>query len=111
VQPDLCAAGGLSECRKIAALASAFGVDRVRHAWGSAIGLAATVQFLAALLDRPPALRPMAPMVEFEQRPNLLRGHLALQPIVQAGGVVKVLTLPGLGIELDRDVLKKYKVV
>ncbi len=43
VQPDLCAAGGFSECRKIATLASAFGVECVPHAWGSAIGLAATV--------------------------------------------------------------------
>ena len=42
------AAGGFSECRKIATLASAFGVECVPHAWGSAIGLAATVQFLAA---------------------------------------------------------------
>ena len=60
VQPDLCAAGGFSECRKIATLASAFGVECVPHAWGSAIGLAATVQFLAALPDQPPAFRPHA---------------------------------------------------
>ena len=40
VQPDVCAAGGISECRKIAALASAHGVECVPHAWGSAIGLA-----------------------------------------------------------------------
>ncbi|MES2712779.1 MAG: mandelate racemase/muconate lactonizing enzyme family protein, partial [Pseudomonadota bacterium] len=40
VQPDVCAAGGISECRKIAAMASAHGVECVPHAWGSAIGLA-----------------------------------------------------------------------
>jgi L-alanine-DL-glutamate epimerase-like enolase superfamily enzyme len=38
VQPDLCAAGGISECRKIAALASAHGVECVPHAWGSRSG-------------------------------------------------------------------------
>ena len=110
VQPDLCAAGGFSECRKIATLASAFGVECVPHAWGSAIGLAATVQFLAALPDQPPAFRPMPPMLEFEQTPNPLRDHLAQEPIEQRKGVVKVPTGPGLGIEIDREVLKKYKV-
>ena len=110
VQPDLCAAGGFSECRKIATLASAFGVECVPHAWGSAIGLAATVQFLAALPDQPPALRPMPPMLEFEQTPNPLRDHLAATPIAQKNGIVKVPDGPGLGIEIDRKVLQQYKV-
>ncbi len=110
VQPDLCAAGGFSECRKIAALASAFGVECVPHAWGSAIGLAATIQFLAALPDQPPAFRPMPPMLEFEQTPNPLRDQLAREPIVQREGVVAVPRGPGLGIEIDRAVLERYKV-
>ncbi len=110
VQPDLCAAGGFSECRKIAALASAFGVECVPHAWGSAIGLAATIQFLAALPDQPPAFRPMPPMLEFEQTPNPLRDELAREPIVQRAGIVAVPRGPGLGIEIDRAVLERYKV-
>jgi len=110
VQPDVCAAGGISECRKIAAMASAHGVECVPHAWGSAIGLAATVQFLAALPDTPPAFRPMPPMLEFEQTPNPLRDHLAKDPIVQHRGIVRVPEGPGLGIEVDRAVLAQYKV-
>ena len=110
VQPDVCAAGGISECRKIAALASAHGVECVPHAWGSAIGLAATVQFLAALPDTPPALRPVPPMLEFEQTPNPLRDDLAREPIAQHGGMVRVPDGPGLGIEVDRDVLGRFKV-
>jgi D-galactarolactone cycloisomerase len=110
VQPDVCAAGGISECRKIAAMASAHGVECVPHAWGSAIGLAATVQFLAALPDTPPAFRPMPPMLEFEQTPNPLRDHLAKDPIVQRGGIVRVPDGPGLGIEVDLDILAQYKV-
>ncbi len=110
VQPDVCAAGGISECRKIAAMASAHGVECVPHAWGSAIGLAATVQFLAALPDTPPAFRPMPPMLEFEQTPNPLRDHLAREPIRQTAGIVPVPDGPGLGIEVDRDVLQRFKV-
>jgi len=110
VQPDVCAAGGISEMRKIATLASAFGVECVPHAWGSAIGLAATVQFLAALPDQPPAFRPIPPMLEFEQTPNPLRDELAREPIVQRRGVVAVPDGPGLGIEVDREVLAHFKV-
>ena len=110
VQPDVCAAGGISEMRKIATLASAFGVECVPHAWGSAIGLAATVQFLAALPDQPPAFRPIPPMLEFEQTPNPLRDALAREPIVQRRGVVAVPDGPGLGIEVDRGVRARFKV-
>jgi len=110
VQPDVCAAGGISECRKIAAMASAHGVECVPHAWGSAIGLAATVQFLAALPDTPPAFRPMPPMLEFEQTPNPLRDHLAKEPITQKNGIVRVPDGPGLGIEIDMAILDQYKV-
>lgn len=109
VQPDLCAAGGFSECLKIATLASAHGVECVPHAWGSAIGLAATVQFLAALPDQPPAWRPIPPMLEFEQTPNPLRDRLAFEPIVQCDGIVRVPDLPGIGIEIDRDVLTRFR--
>lgn len=110
VQPDLCAAGGISECRKIAAMASAHGVECVPHAWGSAIGLAATLQWLAALPDTPPAFRPIPPMLEFEQTPNPLRDELAKQPIVQVKGMVQVPDAPGIGIEVDREALARWKV-
>ena len=110
VQPDVCAAGGISECRKIATLASAHGVECVPHAWGSAIGLAATIHFLAALPNQPPCLVPMEPLLEFEQEQNPFRDHLALEPIRQVGGLVGVPQKPGLGIEVDRSIIEKYKV-
>lgn len=110
VQPDVCAAGGISECRKIATLASAHGVECVPHAWGSAIGLAATLQFLAALPDQPPSFRPMPPLLEFEQCENPFRDYLSVEPIVQLRGQVKIPAGPGLGIEIDRTVLNRYRV-
>ncbi|MFW7342034.1 mandelate racemase/muconate lactonizing enzyme family protein [Pollutimonas sp. H1-120] len=110
VQPDVCAAGGFSECRKIAALATAHGVECVPHAWGSVIGVAATLHFIAALPDQPPSFRPMPPLFEFEQCENPFRDHLATEPIVQHKGVVAIPTGAGLGIEIDRGVLAKYSV-
>ena len=110
IQPDVCAAGGISECRKIAALATAHGVECVPHAWGSVIGVAATLHFLAALPDQPPSFRPMPPLFEFEQCENPFRDHLAKEPIVQHKGVVAIPVKPGLGIDIDRTVLQKYSV-
>ena len=110
VQPDVCAAGGITECRKIATLASAHGVECVPHAWGSAIGLAATLHFLAALPDQPPSFRPMPPLLEFEQCENPFRDHLATSPIVQKGGVVDIPQGAGLGIDVERTVLERYRL-
>ncbi len=109
VQPDVCAAGGLTECKKIATLASAHGVECVPHAWGSAVGLAATLHFLAALPDQPPSFRPFPPLLEFEQCENPFRDHLATTPIVQKQGRVAIPTGPGLGIDIDRSVLERYR--
>lgn len=110
VQPDVCAAGGISECRKIATLAAAHGVECVPHAWGSAIGLAATLHFIAALPDQPPSFRPMPPLLEFEQCENPFRDLLTEEPIVQRRGVVQIPTGAGLGIEVKREIIERYKV-
>lgn len=110
IQPDVCAAGGISECRKIAALASAHGVECIPHAWGSAIGLAATLHFLAALPDQPPSFRPMPPLLELEQCENPFRDLLSVDAIVQQGGKVQIPTGAGLGIEINRSVLDRYRV-
>ena len=110
IQPDVCAAGGISECRKIAALASAHGVECIPHAWGSAIGLAATLHFLAALPDQPPSFRPMPPLLELEQCENPFRDLLSVDPIVQQRGKVQIPTGAGLGIEINRSILDRYRV-
>ena len=50
----------------------------------------------------------MEPLLEFEQEQNPFRDHLALEPIVQSKGLVKVPTKPGLGIEIDRKIIARY---
>ncbi len=110
IQPDVCAAGGISECRKIATLASAHGVECIPHAWGSAIGLAATLHFLAALPDQPPSFKPMPPLLELEQCENPFRDLLSVEPILQKAGKVQIPTGAGLGIDINRSVLDRYRV-
>jgi D-galactarolactone cycloisomerase len=110
IQPDVCAAGGLTECKKIAALAQAHAVQCVPHAWGTAIGLAATIHYLASLPDTPPCLVPVPPLLEYEQTFNPFRDQLSLMKITHQQGWVDVPTGPGLGIEIDRKILERYKV-
>ena len=105
-----CAAGGLSECKKIADMANAFGVRVVPHVWGSAIGLAAALQLLAVLPRNPPGNRPLEPMLEFDRSEHPFRQAIVTAPIEHENGIVRVPDGPGLGIEIDRAALDRFRV-
>ena len=110
IQPDTCAAGGLSECKKIADMATAFGVRYVPHVWGTGIGLSAALNLLAVLPHTPPRRTPLEPMLEFDRSAHPFRQAILAAPIEHQDGVVQVPDGPGLGIEINRDVLEKFKV-
>ncbi len=109
LQPDVCAAGGISETKKIADMANAFGVRVNPHVWGTAVGLAASLQLIAALPHNPPGLHPIEPLLEFDQSEHPIRMAVATEPIVQKDGWVAVPDGPGLGIEIDRAVLDRFR--
>jgi D-galactarolactone cycloisomerase len=109
IQPDTCAAGGLSECKKIADMAAAFGVRYNPHVWGTGIAIAASLQLLAVLPPHtPPSLSPLEPMLEFDRTGHPIRQELLTQPIEHRRGVVAIPEGPGLGIEIDRDTLARF---
>jgi D-galactarolactone cycloisomerase len=109
LQPDTCAAGGISECKKIADMAEAFGVRYNPHVWGTGIAIAASLQLLAVLPSHTPAsLNPLAPMLEFDRTEHPIRQAILKQPIEHVRGVVRVPDGPGLGIEVDREALKRF---
>ena len=109
VQPDTCAAGGLSECKKIADMAEAFGVRYNPHVWGTGIAIAASLQLLAVLpAHTPTSLAPVQPMLEFDRTEHPIRQAILTRPIEHAGGVVRVPDGPGLGIEVDREALARF---
>ncbi len=110
IQPDTCAAGGLSECKKIADMATAFGVRYVPHVWGCGVGLAAALQLLAVLPHTPPRRTPLEPMLEFDRSEHPFRQSIMTVPIEHDRGVVEVPEGPGLGIEMDREVLAKFRL-
>ncbi len=109
IQPDTCAAGGLSECKKIADMATAFGVRYVPHVWGTGIGLAAALNLLAVLPHTPPRHTPREPMLEFDRSEHPFRQAVLDTPIDHENGVVQVPHGPGLGIQINSEAVAKYR--
>ncbi|NOG69388.1 mandelate racemase/muconate lactonizing enzyme family protein [Roseicella sp. DB1501] len=110
IQPDTCAAGGLSECKKIADMAAAFGIRYNPHVWGTGIGLAASLQLMAVLpTHTPTSLAPAEPVFEFDRTEHPIRQAILRAPIEHVGGVVRIPQGPGLGIEIDRAALDRFR--
>jgi D-galactarolactone cycloisomerase len=108
-QPDLGSCGGLSAARHITALAQAHGVAVNPHVWGSAIAQAASLQLIAALPITHHALFAQGPVLEYDRSSHPFRQQLITQPIIQQGGWVQIPHGPGLGVEVDRAVLERYR--
>jgi len=102
VQPDLAWAGGFSECRRIAAVAQAHHRMVAPHAFAGAVLLAASLHFIASI--------PNGLVLEFDQNPNGLRDELLKEPIrIDGDGMIRLPERPGLGIELDRAAVERYR--
>jgi len=110
VQPDVTLAGGVSECRTIAYLASSFSARCNPHAWGTSVSIGATLQLLAAIPDCPPRLLPETPMLEADVTPNPLREDITDWPFVLKDGCIMIPSEPGLGVQVDPDRLAKWTV-
>lgn len=111
VQPDLALCGGLSVARFIGELCAAEHLRVSPHVWGTAIGLAAAVHWVASLPDYPHTDNvPDPTLVEYDVGENLLRDSLLASPLAARDGVIAVPTTPGLGVELDPDVVERCTV-
>ncbi len=108
LQPDLCFAGGFSECRKILALAQAWNVTVMPHAWGSGIGLAASMQFAATVPDAPSTFMPEEPLMEYDRSDHPFRQELTYPNILMKDGRIPIPDAPGIGVEVNRDALNHY---
>lgn len=110
IQPDICAAGGLTECKKISDMAQAFGIRTNPHVWGSGVGIAASLQWMALVpTHTPTSLNPVQPLLEFDQTEHPIRQAILQTPICHNGGIVPIPEGPGLGIDIDRDALAFFK--
>ncbi|SFJ36397.1 galactonate dehydratase [Bosea sp. OK403] len=107
IQPDVTRSGGITETWRIAELAAAFNTAYAPHVgWSGAICVAASLQLAAAA----ESFRTFECMV-YE---NPLRDAFT-HPVVGEGsqladGKLAVPQGPGLGIEIDRDALQRFRI-
>jgi D-galactarolactone cycloisomerase len=108
-QPDICAAGGLSEVKRIVALANAFQVNVIPHCWGTGIAFAAGLHLVSTLDVIPGRLCATEPMLEMDRTENPLRDQLTQPRFSIHESRVVVPTEPGLGIDVDPDLLNRFR--
>jgi D-galactarolactone cycloisomerase len=110
LQPDLAGTGGFSEARRIADMAALHGIRVVPHVWGTAVHIAAALQFMAAMVPSPVRVNPIEPILEFDRTDNPFRQAVITNPIEHDKGVVVIPDGPGLGIEVNRDALSEFRM-
>jgi len=110
IQPDICACGGLTEAKRIASLATCYGIDVIPHTWGSSIGIHVALHFIANLEFIPGRMKTPDFLIEYDQTENGLRERLTYPGIEMKDGMISVPNRPGLGIDVDMEVLKEYAI-
>ncbi len=110
LQPDICSSGGLTEAKRIAALASANGIEMVPHTWGSAIGIHVALHFISNLETIPGRMYAPEYLIEFDQTENALRKELTTPKIEMKNGMLEVPKGPGLGLDVNPEILEKYSI-
>ena len=100
LQPDLAICGGITEGRRIAALADTYQLELAPHCWGSALSFMAgvTLAFTSAA----------AIIIEFSLGANPLLHELVEEPMVVTDGVLLPPTRPGLGVTPRPAFIEKY---
>lgn len=99
VTPDIQKAGGMAECVRIGDLAARHFVPFAPHCIASPLGLMAAAHVCAAL--------PNHLCLEFHGSDVPFWGSLVTDEVLR-GGAVRIPDKPGLGIDLDMDVVRRY---
>ena len=99
VQPDICHAGGIGELRKIATMAEIYGVKVAPHNPYGPVALAAAVHFAAATSN--------FLILEYCRRTPLFF-QVQKYGITIANAHAELPTAPGLGVELDEELIAQH---
>lgn len=108
LQIDICAAGGLTEAKRVATLATTFGIEIVPHVWGTGIAFHAAMNFIANLEPVPGRMFNPDFYIEYDRTENSIREMLTKPKIQLKDGYIEVPSLPGLGIEVNEDALLEF---
>lgn len=109
IQPDVSHAGGITECRKIAAMAEAYDVALALHCPLGPIALAACLQVDAVSYNA--AIQEQSLGIHYNKSNDLL-DYIANREIFDyEDGFVKIPTGPGLGITVNEDYVREMAKV
>jgi L-rhamnonate dehydratase len=102
VQPDLARCGGLTEAKKIAYMAYDRNKKVVPHAFKSGISVAACAHLVASI--------PNGFTLEYTMSESPIARELVKNPVTLVNGRIEVPQGPGLGIEINEDIVRRYRV-
>lgn len=102
-QPDISWVGGFTALKQLTEMATQYGSRLIPHGWNTDLTLAANLHFLA--------VQPKAEYAEFSTSTSPLRWQLAKNgPQIDLDGMIRVPQGPGLGIELNEEVVQLYRI-
>ena len=102
VQPDASRCGGISEAWKIAKMAEESGLGVATHSWNDAVAIIANAHMVSAA--------PNGITVEVDQMNNPFVNDLLVKPLQIENGELQLSHAPGLGVELDLEVVNKFRL-
>jgi L-alanine-DL-glutamate epimerase-like enolase superfamily enzyme len=102
VQPDASRCGGISEVWKIAEMAEGSGLGVATHSWNDAVAIMANAHVVAAMSN--------GVTVEVDQMNNPFVNDLLVKPLQIENGELQLSHAPGLGVELDLEVVDKFRL-
>jgi D-galactarolactone cycloisomerase len=103
VQPDVIQVGGITEARKIAAYAQMRHLLFTSKNYSTAVSLAACLNLIYAL--------PNTDYFEMDMDPSPWRSEFIERPLFSLeGGCVAPFDRPGLGLDIDEDKLRQWRV-
>jgi D-galactarolactone cycloisomerase len=102
VQPDASRTGGITEVKRAADLAGTAGARVAPHTWSDAVAIVANAHVVASLAH--------GLTVEIDQTGNPFVEVLLGQPLSVVDGQIDLGNAPGLGIQVDRRVVERYRL-
>jgi galactonate dehydratase len=105
IQPDLSHAGGILECRKIAAMAEAYDVAVAPHCPLGPLALASCLQLAACTPNV--AIQEMSLGIHYNVGADLFTYCRQREQLTPAEGFLSIPTEPGLGVAIDEDVVRE----
>ncbi|HET9426798.1 MAG TPA: galactonate dehydratase [Allosphingosinicella sp.] len=105
IQPDLSHAGGISECRKIAAMAEAYDIAVAPHCPLGPLALASCLQLAACAPNV--ALQEMSLGIHYNVGADLYSYCADTSPLTAVEGYLPIPVGPGLGVVIDEEAVRE----